>query len=54
MSQEALAELTNAKGASEWAVTAYKDAQLVHQTRWFSVEFTVAKECLLGKLQIWN
>ncbi|KAJ9053447.1 hypothetical protein DSO57_1024065 [Entomophthora muscae] len=29
MLQEALAELTHAKGASEWAVTAYKDAQLV-------------------------
>ena len=29
MSQEALAELTHAEGASEWAVNAYKDAQLV-------------------------
>ncbi|KAJ9078967.1 hypothetical protein DSO57_1039666 [Entomophthora muscae] len=29
MSWEALAELTHAKGASKWAVTAYKDAQLV-------------------------
>ncbi|KAJ9077430.1 hypothetical protein DSO57_1016737 [Entomophthora muscae] len=29
MLQEGLAELTHAKGASEWAVTAYKDAQLV-------------------------
>ncbi|KAJ9069614.1 hypothetical protein DSO57_1016616 [Entomophthora muscae] len=29
MLQEALAGLTHGKGASEWAVTAYKDAQLV-------------------------
>ncbi|KAJ9080018.1 hypothetical protein DSO57_1029468 [Entomophthora muscae] len=29
MSQEALAELTHVKGAYEWAVTVYKDAQLV-------------------------
>ncbi|KAJ9054086.1 hypothetical protein DSO57_1018212 [Entomophthora muscae] len=29
MLQEALAELTHVKGASKWAVTAYKDAQLV-------------------------
>ncbi|KAJ9051644.1 hypothetical protein DSO57_1002779 [Entomophthora muscae] len=29
MLQETLAGLTHAKGASKWAVTAYKDAQLV-------------------------
>ncbi|KAJ9060297.1 hypothetical protein DSO57_1032262 [Entomophthora muscae] len=29
MFREALTELTHAEGASEWAVTAYKDAQLV-------------------------
>ncbi|KAJ9089258.1 hypothetical protein DSO57_1014804 [Entomophthora muscae] len=29
MSREALAELTHAEGASKWAVTTYKDAQLV-------------------------
>ncbi|KAJ9067403.1 hypothetical protein DSO57_1039503 [Entomophthora muscae] len=29
MTMEALARLTHAKGASEWAVTAYKDAKLI-------------------------
>ncbi|KAJ9082654.1 hypothetical protein DSO57_1002600 [Entomophthora muscae] len=30
MTRDALAGLTHAEGASEWAVTAYKDAQLVY------------------------
>ncbi|KAJ9056297.1 hypothetical protein DSO57_1034600 [Entomophthora muscae] len=38
---EALAELMHAKGASEWAVTAYKDAQLIAFNWYPSVDFTL-------------
>ncbi|KAJ9076714.1 hypothetical protein DSO57_1023559, partial [Entomophthora muscae] len=53
MSREALAELTHAEGASELAVTAYKDVQLVHlDPVSLNGVYTVIRSAFWGKLQI--